>query len=156
MSANKTAEAILIVIKRISKWILILILLLFSIGLLIYCLAAFYDWYSIDRHRLKVEAFASFDSEKCTKESPLFIGVVNNSKKTVDKVTIYVKVTKAGHSTQLNYDTSYSIDRILAPSEGWGGCVAVLDNHFDWAKRKPLDGKDMAVTISTFYPSFQN
>lgn len=155
MPANETAEAILIVIKRILKWVLVSISILFSIGVLIYGLASFYDWYSIDRHRLKVEAVASFDSEKCTKEYPLFIGVVNNSKKTVDKVTIYVKVTKKGYSTQLNYDTSYSIDKILAPSEGWGGCVTVLDNHYDWAKRKPLDGKDMAVTISTFYPTFQ-
>lgn len=155
MPANETAEAILIVIKRILKWALVSISLLFGIGLLFYGWLYFYDWYTVERHKSKVEVVAYFDAEKCNKEYPLFIGVVNKSKKTLDKVTIYVKVTKNGHSTQLNYDTSYSVDKILTPGNSWGYCVTVLDNHYDWAKRKPLDGKDMVVKISTFYPTFQ-
>jgi hypothetical protein len=155
MSSKDTAEALLLVLKKILKWSLVLIIGLIALGILLYGLGNFYDWYSFGRHKDKIEVVAFFDATKCDKEYPLFIGVVNNSSKTLEKVSFYVKVTKKGYSTQLNYNQSYTSDKILAPAEGSGGCVQVVDDHYDWNKRKPLSGQDMEVIVTSFYPTFK-
>lgn len=156
MSANEKAEAILIVIKKIFKWFAIAIATLITIGLLLYAFSEMYDWYSEGRHKSKVQVVAFFDDKNCTKSHPLFIGVVNNSSKTIEYTSTRIKVTKKGFSSQLNYDTSFSYDKIIPPTEGWGMCWSVFDDNFDSYKRKPLDGKDMDVAVTSFYPRFTN
>jgi hypothetical protein len=155
MSANEKAEAILIVIKKILKWIGLGIAALIAIGVLLYAWSEFDDWYSVDRHKSKVKVVAFFDDKNCSKQYPLFIGIVNNSSKIIQSVSVSVKVTNKGFSKRLNYDSSYPSDKILAPSESWGYCWTVLDDNYDWAKRKPLDGKDMEATVTSFYVEFK-
>jgi len=53
---------------------------------------------------------------------PLFVGIINNSSKTLDKVTFSLKATRKGYSTDLATYASYTDDRIRKPGEGWGGC----------------------------------
>lgn len=82
--------------------------------------------------------------------------MVNNSSKSIEYVATNIKVTRKGISNRLNHDTSYSSDKIILPNEGWGLCWNVLDDNFDPYKRRPLDGVDMDVEITHFYPRFKD
>jgi hypothetical protein len=156
MSANEKAEAILIVIKKILKWIGIGIAALIAISLLLYAWSEFDDWYSVDRHKEKVKVNAFFDPKNCGKEFPAFVAVVNNSTKTIESISFYLKVTKKGFSKQLNYSSSMEYDKILPPGEGWAQCWRIQDDNYDWAKRKTLDGNDMEIAVTSFYPKFKD
>lgn len=152
MSSKETAEAILFVIRRILKWALFLIIGLVIIGVIIYGFTKLYDWYSFGRHKDKVQVAAFFDATKCDKENQVFIGVVNDSSKTLESASFFIKVTKKGFSTQINYDQRYTYDKILSPSEGWGGCIMAVDKDY----RKPFSIKDMEVVVTNFYPVFKD
>jgi len=157
MSSYETTESIIILLKRLGKWVAIAFVVLIGIWVLILAWLKFNTWYSIDRHKANVEVVAFFDYKNCTKEYPLFIGVVNNSSKTIESISTNVKVTKRGYSSRLNYDTSYSSDKILLPAEGWGSCWKVFSDNYDSNyDRKPLDGDGMEVVVTSFYPIFKD
>ena len=49
MSAQENAEAVLIVIKRLAKWILIGVVIIALLGGLMYLWSTLSDWYKVDR-----------------------------------------------------------------------------------------------------------
>jgi hypothetical protein len=157
MSANEKAEATLIVLKRIVKailkWTLILILIIFAFGFVGWIYLTAESWYSVDRHKDKIEVIASFDKKICElKEYPLMIMVVNGSEKTIDNITIDVAVTRIGYSSKLNSYKDFKYDKIIAPRESWVNCWRV--DNADYGK-PALTGVDMEVRVTSFYPTFK-
>ena len=71
-----------------------LLLGLLLTGSLVIAFNKVYSWYKIDRHKAKVELVVKFDNVMCKEKShPLFIGVINNSNKTITKTTTYIELT---------------------------------------------------------------
>jgi hypothetical protein len=156
MSAHETAEAILIVIKRVAKWIALFIL---GVGLFFAVIAA-YDsadnYFSYEMPKKKVSLKAIFDKEMCSSEYPLAVMVNNNSNKKLLKVNFEVVVTKKGYSSKLNEYTSYEYDRILNKNEGFPLCYAVFSKDYDKSYEKiRLDGEDMYVKVTDYTVTFE-
>ena len=152
MSSNEKAEAVIIILKRIFKWLLIGVISLIALIYIASKVSDLIDWYSEGRHKAKVSVIAKFDKKLCAKkEHPLFIGVINNSTKTIIKTTVYVKVTKIGYSSQLNNSASFNEDKIIEPNDGWGNCWSVIAQDY----RTNLNGDDMDVAIDFFNVTFK-
>lgn len=154
MSASENAEAILIVIKRILKWCAIGILVLIAIGILVFAYLEVSDWYSKGRHKAKVKVVAEFNNPKCSATYPLYIGVINDSSKTITNISVYLKVTKEGYSKALNrVYSSFDSDFIIKPNVGASACWGVYSD--DYSNPKLLDGKGMQVEVDHFYVTFK-
>ena len=155
MSANETAEAILIVIKRLLKWASIAALIVLILAAILYGYFSFDEWYSRDRHKQKVIVDAGFDEKVCSKDFPLLIKVLNKSSKTISSINIGIDVTKNGFSSRINGYGSFDYDKIIKPEEGWGQCWAVETQDSTGFSRKYLDGKNMSVKVTYFNPVFE-
>lgn len=155
MPANEQAEAILIVIKRILKWLGIATLILISVGAVLWGCVSAYDWYTFDRHKNKIDVGVVFDSKICNdKGYPLVMLVQNNSSKTLASITTYVVVTKQGHSTKLNNWSGFIDDKILVPGKQSINCWAIEADGSTGFQRKYLDGVAMEVKLESFIPVF--
>ena len=77
-----------------------------------------------ERKAAMVEGTITYDTERCSSDYPLFIGMVNGSDDTVERVSFGVEGRREGFSDPLFNSgyRSYSTDRILASGEGWGNC----------------------------------
>jgi hypothetical protein len=152
LSSNEKAEAVIIILKRILKWVLITVI---SVIALIYIAAKvgdLIDWYTEGRHKDKVSVITKFDKKLCEKkEHPLFIGIINNSTKTIVKTTVYVKVTKNGYSSQLNNSSAYYEDKIINANDGWGNCWSIIAQDY----RTNLNGEGMDVVVDFFNVTFK-
>jgi hypothetical protein len=154
MSAKETAEAILIVIKRILKWILYAILMLSVIWGALWALSELYDWYTHDRYLKKIQVAAAFDKNACSAEFPLLLQIENGSSKTVTSVNIYLEVTNEGRSTILNKDyQSFDSDMILKTSEAASSCWKISGKDSPY---KSLSGDGMKVKVSRYYVTFED
>jgi hypothetical protein len=153
--SNQTAEAILIVFKRIFKWILIAIVVIGAcIGLLVWLI----DYTSNREYRKKqeeenkVSIVASRNDEQCTSAYPFFYGIVNGGERTVNSVNFTVEIRKKGFSSALNSYTNIDEDKILKPGEGYGRCFR--------ATKKDLDGdvsdKDVDIIVTFKDVTFQD
>jgi hypothetical protein len=122
-SANETAEAILIVIKRLLKWILLSGV---AIGVVIYLLVQiveYWEWYTTGRHKEQVEIdFHVAKLNDCDKEYPYLYIVRNNSDKTIDETEFTVEIRNKGYSSALNSYTSITESKILKQNEATAGC----------------------------------
>jgi hypothetical protein len=153
--ANQTAEAVLIVIKRIFKWIVIaLIVVIVCIGLVAWVL----DYTSTIEYRKKqeqenmVSIVASRNEEQCTSAYPYFYGIVNNSEKTVNNVKFTVEIRRKGFSSALNSYTSIDEDKILKPGEGYGRCFRATKKDYDG----DVKDKDVDIIVTYKVVTFQD
>lgn len=156
-SANERAEAILIVIKRILKWIAITVA---GIAGAIFLFVQYSDW-SFDRDEkkrfekeAKVVVNAIYpDGKDCQEGYPYLYTVVNNTKETVRRVTFQVEIKKKGFSSTLNTRTELTEDKILKPNEGYGRCFRATSNE-DYVK--PVKEKDVEIHIVAKSVEFEN
>ncbi len=89
------------IIKSFTIFCLKALLILFSIGVLIYITYLSYVWYTYDRHANKVKVIARIDRNKCNIEKyPVFISIKNNSEKIIESSSLRVEVTNVGHSAE--------------------------------------------------------
>ena len=151
MTAQENAEAIIIVIKKLAKWMLVgvfIIALLFGV---IYLWSTLSDWYQVGRHEPKIAVIVKFDKTECPeKEFPLSIFVGNSSTKTIENISVYVKVTNLGYSKKINDYSSLHSDKLIKPTEGFQACWRVDSTKFN----ETLDGENMAVVLEKFYVEF--
>lgn len=133
-TANENAEAILIVIKRILKWIFITIL---TIVVILGIISSYYYFKNeIDSKKKKEEEdkisiTAEYQKDICEKDYPYFYGIVNNGNKTVSSVNFSVEIKKKGYSSALNSYTSFTEDKILKPGEGIGKCFRAENKTYN-------------------------
>jgi len=154
MSANEKAEAILIVIKRILRWCAYGILGLIAAGLVIAACIWVYQWLTVDRHKANIKVVALFGEKVCDdKKFPMLVGIVNNSSKTLEKISVDVKVTRIGYSSKLNGWDSFAYDKIIKPGESWAQCWSVRGTDY---ARSNLDGTDLEAAVESFTPTFMD
>jgi hypothetical protein len=147
--ANEKAEAILIVIKRILKWIAITVAVIVGA---ITIFVQYSDWASERREKArfakedKVVVKALYPEEKdCQEGYPYLYTVVNNTNQTVRKVTFQVEITKKGFSKVLNSRTEIEEDKILKPNEGYGRCFRATSEE---SYSKQVTEKDVVINIT--------
>lgn len=59
----------------------------------------------------------------CRGEFPIFVGYTNESSRTVERISISVVAHLPEHSTNiLGWEAEVTMDRIVAPKAGFGGC----------------------------------
>ncbi len=145
---NEKAEAILIVIKRILKWIAITVAVIAGA---ITIFVQYSDWSYEKREKARFEREAKVvvtagypDGKDCQEGFPYFYGVVNNTNQTVKKVTFQVEIKKKGFSKTLNSRTEIEEDKILKPTEGYGRCFRATTEDYT----TPLKEKDVEIVIT--------
>jgi hypothetical protein len=125
--ANVKAEAILIVIKRILKWLALSFL---GIGFLFFVTLQ-YEEYKDKKRKIiedKVSIKAIHPKEgPCSKEYPYQYIIFNNSGKVVEKVDFTVGIKRVGFSSDINRYTSIVEDKIIPNNEGYGRCFRAED-----------------------------
>jgi hypothetical protein len=153
MSAKETAEAILIVIKRIAKWIAFLIL---GLCLIWGCVAVYMsvaNYFGYERFKKKVDLIVRFDKKQCSDPNfPLFVLIGNQSDKKILKVNFDIFVTKKGYSSKLNNYQSYDSDKIIKKNEGFSSCYTVKADGYDGTS---LNGEDMDVKVTDYTVTFE-
>lgn len=142
MPASEKAEAFIIIIKRILKWIVIGVAILFA--------SAYMKIWWDTRHDKKIDVIVYFDAERCGSERPVVVTVKNNSPKTIERIVIDLKMIKKGHSTQINSFENKEFDKILSPGQAYTYYVQVLDK-----RGKVLDGIDMDVEVNRYNMHFK-
>jgi hypothetical protein len=143
--AKEKAEAILIVIKRILKWIGIAIII---IGTLFF-LTIQYDEYKTNQ-RKKIEDKVSIKAfhpkqAPCDISFPYQYIIMNNSGRTVEKVSFTVGIKRIGFSSELNQYTSIDEDKIILNNESYGRCFRAEDKE---VYGKYLTDNDVEIVIN--------
>jgi len=70
----------------------------------------------------KVKMSIEYNLKKCNEDYPLFITIENNTDKTINNINFDLKITRRGHSTNLDNYTNYNSDLIIKPGEAFGNC----------------------------------
>jgi hypothetical protein len=148
---KEKAEVILIVIKRILKWVGIAALILVVLIGALFAVGDFFnerERKARDKENSLVLVQATYGEVDgvfiCTKDYPYIFTVTNNSKKTVNSVEFYVNITRKGFSGDINgYDNLVS-DKILAPGESWAQCFSASTKG---SYGTPLSEKDVLIEI---------
>jgi hypothetical protein len=143
--ANVKAQAILIVIKTILKWIGLAIV---GIGIVIF-IGVQYDEYEYKKRKaiedkVVIRAFHPKDAP-CSKDFPYQYIIINDSGKTVEKVSFTVGIKRIGFSSEINRYTSIDEDKIIPNNESYGRCFRAEDAK-DY--RKDLTTKDVDIEIT--------
>jgi len=124
IQTNETAEAILIILKRIMKWIGVSALGVGLLGAIVAGGVAGYEYITVTMPKKQIAITVDVSQKICTDDKwPVFVGVVNNSSKTLTNVTVYLNAFVPGHSTNhAGASSKASSDKILKPKEGYGSC----------------------------------
>jgi hypothetical protein len=120
--AKEKAEIILIIIKKILKWIGLTIL---GVGILFFITYQYSEYQTKQEKKIedKVSIKAFHPKEgPCEKDYPYQYIVFNDSGKTVEKVSFSVGIRRVGFSSDLNGYTSIDEDKIIPSGEGYGRC----------------------------------
>ena len=124
--AKVKAEAIFIVIKKILKWLGISLL---SIAIVLFLIFK-YEEYKRNQEKLieeKVSVNVFHPKEgPCSKDFPYKYVIVNDSGRTVEKITFTVGIKRTGFSSDLNRYTSIIEDKIISNNEGYERCFRAL------------------------------
>lgn len=112
------------------------------------------------RKTVKVTGTIAYDLERCSSEYPLFIGIVNRSDDTVEKVSFSIEGRREGYSDPL-YDSGYSgysSDRIIAGGDGWGNCWTLPRQAYGASEQRiTLNPPETLVwTLDNMRPTFRN
>ncbi|USJ24684.1 hypothetical protein [Ensifer adhaerens] len=94
--------------------------------------------------RAKIEVLVSTENPYCKDaDYPLWISVGNRNLFGLDAVTVNVSARQKGFSKKV-FETRYTIDKILAPKEGYGNCYSLGD-------QAPANPRDLDWEISLSY-----
>ncbi len=149
--AKDIADAILIVIKTLTKWVAIVLVVI--VGLFALFLA--YEHFTNERDRQKreealallksgIRVSAAFDPQSCFSKQPFKIEFRNETKETIDRIGFKLYVTRQGRSTVLNSEyKTYESDFILPPGDSSTGCWQV-ENSLNF---QPLVAEDGPLEV---------
>jgi len=148
-SKNEIAEAILILIKTLIKWLLIGIIVFAGAWFALYQIGEYYDWYRHERHADKVDVrffIGEYMEMEAVCEGNSYGYIIrNNSEKIVENVRFKVIAKKPGYSNIINHeDTRIESSKILKPGEKYASCFSVFFSPEEW-----MSIKDMAVELYT-------
>jgi hypothetical protein len=116
--ANPTeiAEAFLLVVKRIAKWLTFGMIGLVALVGLIWGGVVLYQYVTHDLPASEVKATVVFDKGTCPNEShPMAIKITNGSARVVMHARVYLNAFLPGRSTNFADYKAYESDLIIAP-----------------------------------------
>lgn len=144
-TAKEKADVVLIVIKRIVKWVVIAAAVFFGFVFLVHRAEE-------ERHKERIELEDKVvvnavvpDDKDCEVDYPYLYTVVNKTEKTVERVTFAVEIRRQGFSTPLNAFTQIAEDKILKPNEGYVRCFKA---YSDTGGRNPVTEKNVDIKIT--------
>lgn len=114
-----------------------------------------------ERKAAKVIGTIDYDLDRCNSEFPLFVGIVNRSGDTVERISFRIEGHRKGYSDALynsGYSDGYSTDRIIPDGEGWGNCWRVPRRAYGaderlFAKSPP---ESLVWSVKNIRPTFQD
>lgn len=148
-SPNETAEAILIVIKKllikIIKWIFIVTLLAVVVLFVGTKIEELWHWQTNGKHAEKVTIkFVTFlKDEECSKDFPYMYVITNESSKVVEETSFSVEVRRVGFSNIINSHTDITDSKILKPSETSMNCFRTTTTNY---KSEVIRDKDVVYS----------
>ena len=120
---NETAEAILIVIKRLAKWLLFGVLGLAGLIAVIWGGNLLYDYIRVDLPKLKVDVSFTINFDRCKDTKfHVLLTIKNRSNKTILHTSVYAEARRKGRSTDLAYPAPINIDQIIEPDITYAFC----------------------------------
>ena len=149
-SPNETAEAILIVIKKllikIFKWIFIVTLLAVVVLFFGTKVEALWEWHTNGKHAEKVTIkFVTFENGKeCDKEFPYMYVITNESSKVVEETNFNVEIRRVGYSNVINTPTNIVDSKILKPNEISAMCFRATTTDY---KSEVIRDKEVTYTV---------
>lgn len=120
--ASEIAEAILMVIRRILKWLGIAFGGVLALGVVAAAGAWAWSYFTYQLPKSKVEVATGLGDERCNDYYPVFITVVNKSDRTILKTFVRLEAFLPGRSSNLADWGSISDDRVIKSGEGFGSC----------------------------------
>lgn len=145
---NETSEAILIVLKKILKWIFFGTLLLVAVLFIGTKVETLWEWQTNGKHAEKVTIkFVTFlEDKECSKEFPYMYVITNESSKVVEETNFNVEVRRVGYSNVINSYTHITDSKILKPTETSMNCFRTTTTDY---KSELIREKD--VNFSAIY-----
>ena len=113
-----------------------------------------------EKRRASVAVIVDYDLDRCSSDYPLFVGVVNRSDSTIEKLSFGIEGHRTGYSDPL-YSSGYlgyTTDRIIASGDGWGSCWT-LPKEASQAARRTLDlnpPENLIWSIQHISPTFRD
>lgn len=136
------------------KWLLFAVLGIVAIALVVWGALYLFQYFTHDRHAAKVVITIHDPNQKgavCADqaERPLFIGIINNSSKTIEQVRFSLEARRKGRSTNLATYKTYTDDKIRKPGEGFGGCwlAPLLPNVKDDPRELEWKASQVRITF---------
>ena len=125
-SPQDVAEVILIVIKRLFKWLLLGIDCIFVLSGVTIGVWQGYEYYYVSLPESKIELSASPAPGVCPKEFPILVTITNQSSKTLNKVSFVFSAKLPNRSSNHASYKYYSSDKITKPGDSHGACYGPL------------------------------
>jgi hypothetical protein len=150
MSSKETAEAILIVIKKILmktlKWVFIITL--FSVVLLFVGtkIEELWEWQKNGKHAEKVtiKFVGLLNDKECSKDYPYMYVITNESSKVVKETRFSVEIRRVGYSNVINSHTDITDSKILKPTETSISCFRATTTGY---KSEVIREKDVDYSV---------
>ena len=145
---NETAEAILIVLKKILKWIFFGTLLLVAVLFIGTKIETQWEWHTYGKYEEQVTIkFVTFlEDKECSKDFPYMYVITNESSKVVEETNFSVEIRKVGYSNVINSHTDITDNKILKPAETSMSCFRTTTTDY---KSELI--RDKAVTYTVGY-----
>ncbi len=148
-----TAEAVLIVIKRLLKWLMVGVLVLVGIAAVIGGGVWAYNYAFEDLPKSQIKILVSISDARCPDTHPVSVGVVNESKRTLKSAAVKLKARLPGHSTNYAaYPSEAEFDRILKPGESWMNCWGFKPSE---AAPRGKNSKDLEWSVDYYSVRFE-
>lgn len=148
---EKTIENIFKKITNSTKKTLKVFRIISIIFLVILIGGFLFNYQTETRQKNKIEIVIK-PSEKCDKQYPIAIAVMNKSNRTIEKITIYPKAQKEGYSTNLAGYNSIDNDKIIKPGEGNVVCYV---GRLDYGNQEKYKPEDLVWGVDYFYVNFE-
>ena len=144
-TAQELAEATLIVLKRIFKWLLLGCVFIAVIIAVTLQILKWWEYQTTGKHAEKViiKAFSAKDGG-CDNDYPYTYTIKNSSDKTVEKTDFTLEIRKLGYSNKINSYTNIEDFKILKPNESLRGCFRAQSSDY----KTNLTEKEVDITVS--------
>ena len=110
----------------IFNWILIVVGVLAGITLLVAAGAYAHNWYTYERHFLRVQFLVKVDREQCKDERyPIHVLVGNRSSRTIENVRFTFAAKRPDRNSDLARRHSFEDDHVIPPQQGYAICWSV-------------------------------
>lgn len=160
MNEKENNNSILIVLRVLFRWGIKTLMFLLLIGLTVW--AGIWAYYEVTEGipKRQIAVDIRYLQEPCSSSDfPVYVGVTNNSKRTVLGYDLYLIARKIGYSSNLAQDyESITSDKILKPGETDANCWNIRRKYDE--QNKPFflneEGLEVLQNGDKFFVQFED